>query len=353
MFVIGIDVHVRNSFFHINHADGRTFKKGRVANTLADFAQFLAPIEGHAAKAVMESTTNSRPVYLLLKEWARQAKCDLEARVLHARKLRMIAQSEAKCDKIDGSELAHLADCNLRLSVSYMPPQDVFELRELTRTREDLVDARTMLKCQAHAILHRRGILLPSEIDLFSQAGRAWVKDVKSMDQTGRMALDRLYALISVFDARIKEADAGLKEKSKSVRWKADFDLLTTMPGVGLVTALTVLGEIGELSRFKSRAAISNFAGLIPVERSSNDKDWKGKVKRQGPRHLRRVLVEAAWAAIAHSEKYKEIYQKLVAKNGRKLVAATAVARRMLEDMYTMLKTRSAFKDKPSTSDAG
>lgn len=353
MFVIGIDVHVRNSFFHINHADGRTFKKGRVPNTLADFAQFLAPIEGCAAKAVMESTTNSRPVYLLLQQWARQSGCELDARVLHARNLRIIAQSEAKCDKVDASELAHLADCKLRLSVSYMPPQDVFELRELTRTREDLVDGRTMLKCQAHAVLHRRGILLPQEVDLFTQAGRSWIKGVESLDPTGRMALDRLYSLISVFDVRIKEADAGLKEKSTSDRWKADYDLLATMPGVGLVTALTVLGEVGEWSRFKSRAAITNFAGLIPVERSSNDKNWKGQVKRQGPRHLRRVMVEAAWSAIAHSEKYKAVYQKLVARDGRKLVAATAVARRMLEDMFTILKTRSAFKDAPSMSDAG
>lgn len=353
MFVIGIDVHVRNSFFHvIRSGDGSTVKSGRVPNTLGDFAKFLAPLEGQPLKAVLESTTNSRPIYLLMKEYARQAGCELDIRVLHARKLRLIAESESKCDKIDGEVLARLANSNLRLSTSYMPEQDVFELREMTRTREDLVDGRTMLKCQAHSVLHRRGVLLPAGMDLFTVAGRSWSSQVK-LDVAGRETMDRLYRLIDEFDEEVKKSDQRLKEASRSERWKADFDLLTTMPGVGLVTAMTVLGELGDIKRFSSRASISNFAGLVPVNRSSNEKDWKGQIKREAPRHLRRVLVEAAWAGIAHGEKYREIYLKLSSRNGRKLVAAVAIARRMLEDMYTILKTRSAFMEKSSKSAVG
>ena len=349
MFVIGVDVHVRNSYFHINRADGTTFKKGRVPNTLADFSQFMAPLEGHPAKVVLESTTNSRPIYLLLKEYALQARCDWDVRVLHARNLRLIAESESKCDKFDGGTLARLGNSGLRLSTSYMPDQEVFELRELTRGREALVDGRTMLKCQAHAVLHRRGILLPEEMDLFTRVGRAWARGL-SMDESGRQTMERLYSLIDAYDDRIHEADVSLIKASRSARWKADYDLVYTMPGVGLVTGMTVLAELADIKRFASRAAVSNFVGLIPINRSSNDKNWKGQIKREGPRHLRRVIVEAAQTAVRDSEKYRTIYQKLVARDGRKkLVATTAIARRMLEDMYTILKTRSAFHEKSST----
>ena len=352
MFVIGIDVHVRNSYMHICRADGTTFKKGRVANTLMDFAEFLAPLEGQQVKAVMESTTNSRPVCVLLQEYARQAGVDLDLRVLHARKLRLIAASESKCDKIDGSVLARLANSNLNLACSYMPDEDVFQLRELTRTREDFVDSRTVLKCQVHAILHRRGLLLPEGMDLFSKIGRSWSAEHVT-DVVGKAARESLYRLIDAFDVQIKEFDARLAQAAASPRWKADHDLLRTMPGVGPVTAMTVLGELGDIGRFKSRAALSNYAGLVPSNRSSNEKVWQGSIKKQGPRHLRRVLVEAAWSGVRNSVTYKGIYEGIVERKGKKLVAITAVARRMLEDMYTLLKTRSAFKDKSSMSDAG
>lgn len=352
MFVIGIDVHVRNSFIQIGRVDGTVLKKGRVPNTLMDLARFLAPVEGQAIKAVMESTTNSRPVYLMWQEFARQAGCELDLRVLHARKLHMIGKSQSKCDKIDASELMGLAGSNLRLSVSHMPDQEIFELRETMRTREDLVDTRTLLKCRAHAVLHRRGHLLPEETGLFTKAGRDWVGGLE-LGVAGSGAMKCLYGLIDALDEQIKGYDRKALEASRMGRFKADYELLVTMPGVGLITAMTVLGELADIGRFKSRASVANFSGLVPVNRSSNEKNWQGSIKSQGPRHLRRVLGEAAWSAIGSSVKYGEIYQKIVEVKGKKAVAATAIARRMIEDMYTMLKTRCAFEDKSSKGDAG
>ena len=77
-------------------------------------------------------------------------------------------------------------------------------------------------------------------------------------------------------------------------RWAKPAALLMTMPGVGLITALTILAELGELTRFRSRAAVANYAGLVPIRRDSNEKHYAGGITHRGSNHLRAVLTEAA-----------------------------------------------------------
>ena len=106
---------------------------------------------------------------------------------------------------------------------------------------------------------------------------------------------------------------------------------------------MTILAELGDLDRFHSRAAVANYAGLVPVIRHSNDKRYTGGLSRRGSSHLRSVLVEAAWTAVPRVPAYGAMFDR-IARKKNKLVAITAVARRMLEDAYTMLKRDEAFR---------
>src|SRR5688572_15006995 len=103
MIIVGMDVHVRNSFLHATDSGGRLLRRGRVGNSLAEVAQFLGVLEEQddAMRVVLESTTNSRAIHRMLGEYGRQAGVDLQAQVLDARKLRVIADSVSKCDKLD------------------------------------------------------------------------------------------------------------------------------------------------------------------------------------------------------------------------------------------------------------
>jgi transposase len=343
-----MDVHVRNSYLCVADAAGQVLKRGRVGNTLAELGRFLGDFEPERApmRVVMESTTNSRAVHRLLGGYAAQSGVDLRAEVLDARKLRVIAESVSKCDKLDAAVLCELARSNLKLPACYLPDDEVFALREHLRARADLVRVRTSLKNRVHAALHRRGVLRPAGVaaDLFAGGGRAWLElEAADLDEAGRVIVGRYLGLVDELDRAVAESDASLRELARRDRWCRPAAVLRTIPGVGLVTALTVLAELGDVTRFRSRAAVSNYSGLVPVVRDSNARRFRGGITRRGPCHLRAALVEAAWRAVPRVPQYRAIFDRISAAKGKQ-VAVVAVARRMLEDGWTMLRRNEVFK---------
>jgi transposase len=343
MRVVGMDVHVRNSFLYITEPDGQLLKRGRVGNTMSQIAEFLGALPGgdQPLKVVLESTTNSRAIQRMMLDYGKGADVEVQAQVLDARKLRVIAESVSKCDKLDAAVLNELARSNLKLPACYIPDDDLFALREHLRARSDLVRMRTMLKNRVHSILHRRGILNPLK-DLFTRDGRKWLGEMK-LDEAGRQILDRYLTVVDQLGESIQESTASLNQLSRSQRWCKPVALLRTMPGVGPITSLTLLAELGDFNRFKSRAAVSNYAGIVPVVRSSNEKSFSGHITHRGPAHLRAVLVEAAWTAVGRVPQYGALYNRLAAKKAKQ-IAIVAVARRMLEDAWTMLKNDEVFR---------
>jgi len=136
MIFVGADVHVRNSYLYATDFEGKRLVHGRVPNSLGELRSFCDELmsevggEVQPVRFVLESTTNSRPVQ------SRRAGIgfdDVAADVLNARKLRIIAESVAKCDAIDGRALNQLARSNLALPTCYMPDDEEFALRESRR----------------------------------------------------------------------------------------------------------------------------------------------------------------------------------------------------------------------------
>jgi len=347
MITVGMDVHVRNSYLHVTDGADDVMRHGRCPNTMVDLAEFFGPIEqqarqtGEPIRAVLESTTNSRAIQRLLTQYGEAAGIDLTAEVLDARKIRIIAESVCKCDRLDAKVLNELARSNLKLPTCYMPDDEEFALREHLRARSDLVRMRTMFKNRVHSVLHRRGILAPTTT-LFTKTGRAYLAQL-DLETEGREIIDRFLALMDEIDRTITASIASLKELMRRPRWAKPSALLQTMPGIGLITAMTILAELGNLERFRSRAAVANYSGLVPVCRSSNDKHYSGGITRRGSKHLRAILIEAAWTASSRVPVYGAMFDRIAQKKN-KLVAITAVARRMLEDAFTMLRRDEAFR---------
>jgi transposase len=349
MITLALDVHVRNSFVKARDPDGRVLARGRVGNSLLELSQALAGVEQAARDqaqpvyAVLESTTNSRAIGGLLRRWGQQAGLDLKVDVLASRKLKVIAQSVSKCDRLDTAVLLELAESNLRLPTCYMPDDPVFWLRELLRGRHDLVKVRTTVKNRVHALLHRRGILSPTRLNLFSQAGRAYLQQLE-LDDVGGHLREQFLAAVDRLDELVNEADRRMRAAVSDPRWRTDAAFLDTVPGLGPVTILTILSELGDIHRFAGRDAVANYAGLVPVVRDSNQKVFRGGlVRSHGNRHLRSVLIEAAWQSCARVPVYEDQFERIAARAG-KATAIVAVARRMLEDCWTMLKKQEPFR---------
>jgi transposase len=358
MISLGLDVHVRNSYLRAQDADGRPLVRGRCANTPDDFTRLLEPLaqrardSGQPVRAVLESTTNSRAVARLLERYGQEQGLDLTAEVLDARRLRVIAESVCKCDQVDAAVLCELAASNFRLPACYVPDDEVFALREHLRARADLVQLRTMLKNRVQALLHRRGILRPEALDLFSKAGRQYLTEL-ALDEAGRAIADRFLKGLDEVEALVAASTRALRALAGQPRWRADVARLRTMPGVGLVTALVILAELGRFDRFHSRAQLANFAGLVPVQRGSNDKDWRGGITGRGPGLLRAVLTEAAWVAVRKAPVYAALFERVRGRRGKAQVAIVAVARRLLEDAWTLWRKQESFRYAPAAPPTG
>ena len=351
MIFVGMDVHVRNSFLHATDSAGRVLCRGRRGNTPDELSAFWSAVlkrnagELEPARVVLEATTNSRPIRQMMMHAAESLGLAVTVDVVDPRKMRVIAESVAKTDALDARVLNELSRANLRLPSCYMPDDEEFALREHLRARTDLVRMRTMLKNRVHAVLHRRGILVPQG-GLFTKDGRRFLEQIE-LDQAGRTIVTHLIETIDQFTQMTDESNGALKALQRRPRWARPAAILQTMPGIGLITALTILAELGDLKRFKSRAAVANYAGLVPIVRSSNTKHYSGGITHRGPQHLRGVLAEAAWVAIRRVPVYQALFERVGGRRGKQ-VAIVAVARRMLEDGIRMLWKQEPFRFVPA-----
>jgi transposase len=163
------------------------------------------------------------------------------------------------------------------------------------------------------------------------------------LDDAGREILDRYLSMLDQLRQTLDESTHALTKLSRSQRWCKAVALLKTMPGIGPIISLTILSELGDIDRFKSRQGVSNYAGIVPVVRNSNQKSFSGHITHRGPAHLRAVLVEAAWTAKDRVPQYAAIYNRIAARKAKQ-IAIVAVARRILEDAWTMLKRDEVFR---------
>lgn len=356
MIFVGQDLHVRNSMFYATDAEGRMLMQRRCANQAAEMANFWETLlkktggEIQPVRVVLEATTNARAGQRLMIDSGAAAGLPVQADVVDPRKIRLIAESTVKTDLVDAKVLCELARSNFRLPVCYMPDNEEFALREHLRARSDLVRLRTMLKNRVHAVLHRRGILRPRD-GLFSLNGQAFLQALE-LDPEGREIVDCFSTLITQINEALAAAEQSLRKLRRKERWRRPAALLESIPGVGLITALTILAELGDLSRFRSRAAVANYSGLTPRVHWSDGKGYLGRTTRRGSAHLRQMLCEAAWVSIGKVPAYEALFNRVAARRG-KATAIVAVARRLLEDAFVILKRNEPFRfvSPPTTAD--
>ena len=321
---VGIDLHRRRSHVAVLDEGGEQLLSRRITNDPATFLELLAEIDGES-KVALEATYGWEWLADVLEE------AGYELHLAHPLRTKAIAAARVKTDSVDARTLAHLLRADL-LPEAYVAPRELRDLRELLRQRWVLVRLRASLKCRVHALIARHGILPPYG-ELFGKAGARFLAELELRDAP-RRRLDSLLSLIGDLDREVEVATREIEERARA---DERVRVLTQIRGVGRYTALLVIAEVGDVSRFPSAHKLCAWAGLTPTIRSSDGRARLGHISRQGSRILRWALVESAQMAATGGGPLRASFERIAKRRGRK-IAKVAVARKILTLCYYGLR---------------
>ena len=213
---------------------------------------------------------------------------------------------------------------------NWQRPREIFrELKQLTRERDQIVENRTVSKNQLHA----------EETQAFPN--KKSVARVKARIK-----------LLNKQEVEIKAEIAVLVKGEKEVA--ISVAIICSIPGVGLLTAVTVLAETNGFELIRSKRQLTSYAGLdVQEKQSGTSVKGKSKISKKGNRYLRKAMHMPALSAIRNEERFKAIFVRLVSKHGVKMKAAVAVQRKLLEMIYTLYKTNKPYDKDFLKSEAG
>jgi transposase len=312
---IGLDVH--RDFCEVAIAEqGKVRSAGRIA-TRPEVIELFAQSLGTDDRVVLEVTGNAWEIARIIEPHVARVivVSPSDTGIRHAR---------AKTDRLDARTLAKLLAAGSLDSV-WMPDERTRVMRRRLARRSQLVEARTRVKNEIHAILIRRLKGRPDVSDLFGRKGRAWLAELE-LPIEERETLDSGLRQIDFLDAEVASVDRVLAHDA--LNWPQARRLMT-VPGVNLIAAATFLAAVGNIERFPDRRKLVGYLGLDPKVRQSGDAPaTHGHISKQGSAAVRVALVEASWSAVRQPGPLRAFYRRVRARRGHQ-VAITATARKL------------------------
>ena len=328
-YYIGMDLHQKTSTFSVRDKEGTVIEAATVPTTKESIAEFLSSYRG--------SSLAVEPV----SQWYCYAdfieSLGLAVKIANPNKVKAIAFARIKTDSIDAGVLADLLRANL-LPESYHAPQHVRDWKDEVRLRMSLVRLRVQVKNKIHALLWKQGIRSP--YTLFTQKGLRWL-DAQTFPQTTAVALATYRETLALLDRQVAEAEHRMIADNKH---REEVKLLVTIPGISYLSALTIMAEVGNVTRFPSAKKLMGYAGVVPSTYASGGKVRHGKIIKQGSSWLRYILVEAAHHQL-HCTKRKglrDYYNGIKDRKGSK-AAAVATARKLCAVIFRVLTDKRPF----------
>ena len=201
-----------------------------------------------------------------------------------------------KTDRRDALLLARLLRSG-DLTATWVPDREHEALRDLVRAREDTVEDRLRARHRLSKFLLRLGITAPSGFRTWSVRHRQWLYSVHFDSAAQQLVFVEYRHEIEELNERITRFDKELVALAQRSEHRATIDALQAFRAIKLITAATIVCEVGDIARFETPRQLMAYSGLVPSEYSSGDRVRRGCITKCGNGHLRRVLVEAAWHA--------------------------------------------------------
>jgi transposase len=318
---VGIDVHRKRSQVAVIDQDGAVLANRNVPNGVQPILGVIGGLPA-GTPAAFEAAFGWGWLVELLEGYG------FDPHLVHPLQCKAIASARLKNDKVDAAILAQLLRADL-LPEAWIAPPAVRQLRALLRHRAQLVRLRTLLRNRIHAVLADHGHDRPG--GCWSGPGRPWLASLQ-LPAVSRAVIEDDLALIDALQVPIDRLDWEVRQRART---EPAVKVLTQLPGIGPFTALVILAETGDVSRFGSARKLAAWAGLTPTVRGSDRTVRHGHISKQGSTWLRWVLCEAAQTAKRHPD-FAASYQAIARRRGKK-IATTAIARRLLTRAYHLL----------------
>ena len=258
--------------------------------------------------------------------------------VVNAASIAVAANDKVKTDLRDSKKIAEQLSAS-RLKAIYVPSKDEEARRTLSRTRDQVVEARATASRQIKSKLHYHGLMAKDDTRAISNR---YLKGIEKLELP-----DEVHYSFKIFIEQWRFLTSQLLGLRKALQKQADSDeklesVYRSVPGIGLVTSRTLANELGDLSRFKNEKALYSYTGLTPSEYSSGEKIRRGHISRQGSARIRGLLVEAAWRAIGKDVALNEAFERIAKTSGKKR-AIVAIARKLIGRIRACFRTGKTY----------
>jgi len=186
----------------------------------------------------------------------------------------------------------------------YIPTIANCELRGLVRYRKSLVTQIGQRKNRMKSFLYFNGIKIPEQFASasVSWSGKftSWLETIECQTANGKEVIFNLIKTTNFLRSVLLDINKQFRLLKKNDEYSVSIDNLLSIPGIGLIAAITIISEIGNINRFKKFDQLCSFIGLIPTTNSSGEHEKIGHISNRANKQLRTILIEAAWVAIRY-----------------------------------------------------
>lgn len=328
---IGLDVHKKTIAYCVKTVSGKTVQHGTVRSDRQALQQWQSEIPGPWMGA-MEATLFTGWIYDFLKPYA------VELKVAHPEMLKAITAAKKKNDRADAEKLADLLRVNL-LPECTMMSEELRELRRILRYRNMVVRSAAKMKNKISGLLMEVGAPYNKQ----RLHGRKYfdqlLERVEDVPDSVKELLQLSRSNLELFDAIQKRL---IKTLRQNPQIRERVARLMSIAGVGEITALTWVLEIGDLKRFSSSRQVVSYCGLCSAQRESAGKEHRGPISKKRNKHLQTILIEAAKLAPHWNPQLAILHEKELIRGNRNR-ATLAVARKLVEYMLAVDRRGTPF----------
>ena len=336
MYYCGIDIAMKSSYIYITDKQGRKKSSGQIPTTAESFRQRLRPYVQAGLSVAIEAGNQTAWIHDLLVD------VGAKVTVVNPAKVKLIAESRRKTDKVDAKVLCELLRLDGLPHPVHVPDKKTRSLRGLLVARRQLVSARTKLCNVVRGMLRQEGIQLPARY-LTSFVGWQRLMGRSYAHEHIGVVLDAYYQSFVSLTRSIQALD---KQLAKRERQDTRTARLKTMPKVGRIASLTLLAAVDQVDRFGTSRKLVSYSGLCPTVRSSGERTEYGSISREGRSELRAVWVQIAHLVVRDTSRstarLRQWYSKVASHRGKR-TAIVALARKLLTIAYRILKDQTVY----------